>query len=162
MLRWGGEPVSRPQGRKRGWPPLLHLSASELPMPSPGNYSSEARRSTCWTWVRGPVSHPVFGRFLTRPQSPVFSQFRDHADTSGLPWGSALADHSQPPCHLLQAVFLDHPIAHGSNSFDSLLFACLLCWNVNLLNAHSLALPTYVCWLHVLCQQAEDILLFVE
>ena len=43
-----------------------------------------------------------------------------------------------------------------------LLFACLLCWNVNLLNAHSLALPTYMCWLHVLCQQAEDILLFVE
>ena len=108
------------------------------------------------------LCYPLFGRFLTWLQSLAFSQFRDHADTSGLPWGSVLAAHSQPPRHLLQAVFLDHPITHGSNSFDSLLFACLLSWNVNLLNAHSLAQPTHQCWLHVPCQQVEDTVLFVE
>ena len=107
------------------------------------------------------LCYPLFGHFYTWLQSSAFSQFRDHADTSGLSWGSALADHAQPPCHLLQAVFLDHPITHGSNSFDSLLFACLLSWNVNL-NAHSLALPAHQCWLHVPCQQVEDTVLFVE
>ena len=108
------------------------------------------------------LCYPLFGHFYTWLQSSAFSQFRDHADTSGLSWGSALADHAQPPCHLLQAVFLDHPITHGSNSFDSLLFARLLSWNVNLLNAHSLALPAHQCWLHVPCQQVEDTVLFVE
>lgn len=93
------------RAQRRGWAPLLHLSASELAAPSPDNYSSEARRSRCWTRVRGPVSHPVpllsqhlYGWSHREGQAPASVTLSVGASLRGFShWPSASSETMQTP-----------------------------------------------------------------